>query len=71
MKYMIIIETDWGLEIPKYIKGTISLEKFTDSRIKTIYKKGKRICVTVGNLTVVGVVKSVNKLYPHSLCEVL
>lgn len=38
MNYVIIMETEWGLEYAKTVKGSVSLEKFTDSRIVAIYK---------------------------------
>lgn len=43
MVYAIISETDFGLEVRKDIKGTVSLEKYTDSRIMAIYGKAKAI----------------------------
>ena len=53
MIYVIISETSWGHEVRKDIKGTISLEKFTDSRIVAIY--GKKA-------------KAIYKLYTDSSC---
>lgn len=38
MVYVVIIETDIDIEQRIDIKGTSSLEKFTDDRIKEIYK---------------------------------
>lgn len=43
MVYAIITETDFGMEIRTDIKGTVSLEKYTDSRIIAIYGKAKAI----------------------------
>ena len=37
MAYVIIRETETGMEIRTDIKGTPSLEKFTDSRILSIH----------------------------------
>lgn len=53
MTYVIITETSWGHEVRKDIKGTISLEKFTDSRIVAIF--GKKA-------------KAIYKLYTDSSC---
>ena len=55
MAYVVITETDFGMEIRTDIKGTPSLEKYTDSRIMKIYAKAKRIY----------------KLYENSRCIVL
>lgn len=53
MTYVIISETDFGTEIRTDIKGTVSLEKFTDSRIMRIFRKAKRIYKLYGDNTVV------------------
>lgn len=56
MAYVIITETNFGLEVREDIKGTVSLEKFTDSRILAIYKAKA---------------KHIYKVYPDSRCEIL
>lgn len=56
MTYVIIMTTDWGLEYRHDIKGTPSLEKYTDNRIIAIY----------GNKA-----KHVYKVYNDSRCVIL
>ena len=53
MAYVIISETETGMEVRHDIKGTPSLEKFTDPRILRIYRKAKRIYKLYGNNTVI------------------
>ena len=53
MAYVIISETEWGMEVRQDIKGTPSLEKYTDSRILSIYRKAKRIYKLYSNNTVI------------------
>ena len=37
MAYVIVRETTWGYEYTETVKGTQSLEKYTDSRIVAIH----------------------------------
>lgn len=53
MAYVIISETETGMEVRTDIKGTPSLEKFTDSRILSIYRKAKRIYKVYGDNTAI------------------
>ena len=53
MSYVIINETEWGHEVREDIKGSPSLEKFTDSRILKIYAKAKRIYKLYSGNTVI------------------
>lgn len=55
MTYVIISTTEWGLEYREDVKGTPSLEKFTDDRILRLYPKAKHIY----------------KVYPNSGCIIL
>lgn len=55
MSYVIIAETSWGMEYRTDIRGSRSLEKFTDSRILRLYATAKIIY----------------KLYENSKVEVL
>ena len=43
MAYVIIRETETGMEYRTDVRGAESLEKFTDARILKIYAKAKRI----------------------------
>lgn len=56
MTYVIIMETEWGLEYRHDVKGAISLEKYTDPRILRLYKKRA---------------KHIYKVYPNSGCVIL
>lgn len=72
MCYAIILQiVSTSTEIRIDIRGTKANEKFTDNRITNIYKKGKIIPITVGNITIDAMVKSIIKVYPNSRCTVL
>ena len=71
MVYAIILVTDFGLEIRVDIPGVTSLEKYTNDRISNMYPKGKKVPITVGDISVMATVKYVYKVYPHSRCEEL
>ena len=71
MTYVIKLEADFNANITYEIRGTKSLECFTNGRITKMYPIGKRIKMNVGGFEYTAIVKGIVKVYEHSLCEIM